>query len=74
MSCKRVPISGAPIDADVSTSHVKRQNLTMRMGMRRFTRLTNGYCKKLDNHEAVVALHFLQLHSPVTPRCRASRI
>ena len=59
MSCKRVRVSGAPVEADVSTSHVERQNLTMRMGMRRFTRLTNGYSKKLDNHEAAVALHFL---------------
>lgn len=59
MSAKRVPVSGAPIQADVSTSHVERQNLTMRMGMRRFTRLTNGFSKKLANHEASVALHFL---------------
>jgi IS1 family transposase len=43
----------------VSTSHVERQNLTMRMQMRRFTRLTNAYSKKLANHEAAVALHFL---------------
>lgn len=42
-----------------STSHVERQNLTMRMQMRRFTRLTNAYSKKLTNHKAAVALHFL---------------
>jgi hypothetical protein len=38
---------------------VERQNLTMRMGMRRFTRLTNGFSKKLQNHAAAIALHFM---------------
>lgn len=42
----------------ISTSHVERQNLTMRMSMRRFTRLTNGFSKKLENMRAAVALHF----------------
>jgi hypothetical protein len=42
-----------------STSYVERQNLTMRLGIRRFTRLTNGFSKKLDNHMAAIALHFL---------------
>lgn len=42
-----------------STSYVKRQNLTMRMGMRRFTRLTNGFSKKVENLEHAVALHFM---------------
>jgi IS1 family transposase len=45
--------------ARISTSYVERQNLTMRMGMRRFTRLTNGFSKKLDNHMAAIALHFM---------------
>jgi hypothetical protein len=43
----------------ISTSFVERQNLTMRMSMRRFTRLTNGFSKKLQNHEAAIALHFM---------------
>jgi hypothetical protein len=43
----------------ISTSHVERQNLTMRMGMRRFTRLTNGFSKKVENLAAAVALHFM---------------
>jgi IS1 family transposase len=43
----------------VSTSYVERQNLTMRMNMRRFTRLTNAFSKKAENHAAAVALHFM---------------
>jgi IS1 family transposase len=50
---------GDPDPGRISTSYVERQNLTMRMGMRRFTRLTNGFSKKLDNHMAAIALHFL---------------
>jgi hypothetical protein len=42
----------------VSTSYVERQNLTMRMGMRRFTRLTNGFSKKIENHAHAISLHF----------------
>ncbi len=52
-------ISGDPDMATISTSHVERSNLTMRMGMRRFTRLTNGFSKKIGNHENMVALHFM---------------
>lgn len=52
-------ISGNPDPTLVSTSYVERQNLTMRMGMRRFTRLTNGFSKKVENHAAMVALHFM---------------
>jgi IS1 family transposase len=55
---KRV-ISGKPQEAHVSTSYVERQNLTMRMGMRRFTRLTNGFSKKVQNLENAVSLHFM---------------
>ena len=43
----------------ISTSFVERQNLIMRMGMRRFTRLTNGFSKKVENHGHAVALHFM---------------
>jgi hypothetical protein len=43
----------------LSTSYVERQNLTMRMSMRRFTRLTNAFSKKMENHTAAIALHFM---------------
>ena len=52
-------IQGAPVEDRISTSYVERQNLTMRMGMRRFTRLTNGFSKKVQNHAAMVSLHFM---------------
>jgi IS1 family transposase len=52
-------VSGDPDPDYISTSIVERQNLTMRMGMRRFTRLTNGFSKKVENHAAMVSLHFM---------------
>ena len=64
---KREVIKGNPDMAHVSTSYVERQNLTMRMHMRRFTRLTNAFSKKIENHACAVALHamfynFVRVH------------
>lgn len=56
---ERRTVTGNPDRKHVSTSYVERQNLTMRMGMRRFTRLTNGFSKKVENHIAAVSLHFM---------------
>jgi hypothetical protein len=52
-------IEGRPDEAHISTSYVERQNLTMRMSMRRFTRLTNAFSKKLDNRIHALALYFV---------------
>lgn len=65
---KKVWVSGDPDRGLVSTSHVERQNLTMRMGMRRFTRLTNGFSKKLENHLHMLSLYFVHYNF-----CRAHK-
>jgi IS1 family transposase len=54
-----VQVTGSPDPKHISTSYVERQNLTVRMSIRRFTRLTLGYSKKLQNHEAAIALHYM---------------
>jgi IS1 family transposase len=59
IGAKRETVQGNPDPKHISTSYVERQNLTMRMSMRRFTRLTNAFSKKLENHVAAVALHFM---------------
>jgi IS1 family transposase len=55
---QKTPVFGEPVEELVSTSYVERQNLTMRMQIRRMTRLTNAHSKKLRNHRAATALHF----------------
>jgi hypothetical protein len=73
-----VPVSGEPKPWLISTSHIERQNLTTRMQLRRFTRLTNAFSKKLENLKAALALHFAwynfcRIHSTlrVTPAMAA---
>jgi IS1 family transposase len=72
IGCEVKKIQGDPDPEPISTSYVERQNLTMGMSMRRFTRLTNGFSKKLENHMHAVALHnmhynFVRIHQ--TLRC-----
>jgi hypothetical protein len=71
-------VSGDPDPKHVSTSYVERHNLIMRMGMRRFTRLTNGFSKKIENHAAMVSIHavyynFARIHKTlrITPAMAA---
>jgi IS1 family transposase len=58
MNVKRIPVSGSPVVDLISTSHVERQNHTLRMHCRRLMRLTNAFSKKLENFKAAVALHY----------------
>ena len=55
----KTPITGDPEDKHMSTSYVERSNLTMRMSMRRFTRLTNAFSKKIDNHLHMLSIYFV---------------
>ncbi len=56
---KKTRVLGSPNEKYISTSYIERQNLTMRMSMRRFTRLTNAFSKKMENHCYAIALHFV---------------
>ncbi len=71
-------VCGSPDEDHISTRHVERQNLSMRMGMRRFKHLTNGFSKKIENHEYALAIYFMhynfvRIHSSlgVTPAMQA---
>lgn len=79
VSAEQRIVTGNPDATKISTSYVEHQNLTMRMGMRRLTRLTNGFSKKVENLEHAVSLHFMhynfaRIHKTlrVTPAMEAS--
>ncbi len=59
IGCEKEVIMGNPDRELISTSYIERQNLTMRMSMRRFTRLTNGFSKKIENHMHAIAIHYM---------------
>jgi hypothetical protein len=59
IGCKSEAVTGDPDPKHISTSYVEHHNLTMRMSMRRFTRLTNAFGKKVENHAAAIALYFM---------------
>lgn len=59
IGAKKVGVTGNPDPKHVSSSYIERQNLTLRMGSRRFTRLTNAFSKKIDNHCYAIALHYV---------------
>jgi hypothetical protein len=78
IGCEMKTVSGDPDPKHVSTSYVERHNLSMRMGMRRFTRLTNAFSKKIQNHAAMVAIYavhynFARIHKTlrITPAMAA---
>jgi IS1 family transposase len=78
LGTQRIEVIGTPDEAHISTSYVERQNLNMRMNMRRFTRLTNAFSKKIENHIAMIALfhmhyNFARIHQTlrVTPAMEA---
>jgi IS1 family transposase len=59
VGCRKQAVFGNPDPKYISTSYIERQNLTMRMSMRRFTRLTNAFSKKIENHVAAIAIHYM---------------
>jgi hypothetical protein len=59
IGCKNVEVTGSPDPKHIATSFVERQNLSMRMSMRRFTRLTNAFSRKIEDHAAMVAIYFM---------------
>ncbi len=78
IGCERKIIDGNPDPNHISTSYMERANLTMHMSMRRFTRLTNAFSRKIENHAATVTLHmmhynFVRIHQTlrITPAMAA---
>ena len=69
LGCESHTVTGSPDPKHISTSYVERQNPTMRMSMRRFTRLTNAFSKKMENHMHAVALDFMYYNFARVHQC-----
>src|SRR5947208_4727883 len=59
IGCEQKRVTGNPGPKHISSSYIERQNLTMRMSMRRFTRLRNAFSKRIENHVASIAIHYM---------------
>jgi hypothetical protein len=64
IGCERKTVKGSPATEHISRNFAERQNLTMRMSMCRFTRLTNAFSKKIENHAAALAIYFMYYNFP----------
>ena len=74
VGCKRENVTGSPDPEHISTGYIERANFTMRMSMRRFTRMTNGFSKDVENHRHALAIHFMHYNfARIHQTCASAR-